>query len=107
MAYFIEYTVPAAQEDAEYTIPASDQESGYTIPLGETGTERIHTDELPVRSSVLGASVAEAKAAAEEVLSHSRATRAQLFEDAENSTTAGSGTLLASYAEGSGWQDRV
>lgn len=106
MAYFLEYTVPAAANGQEFYIPASETESGYTIPLSETDAEAVHTPELPVRSSMIGVTLADAKEAAQEVIGHSRAGRASLlFEDEINSTAASSGTLVATYIEGAGWTE--
>lgn len=105
MAYYVEYTVSAAA-DEHYEMPVSDQESGYTVPLSETDAPVISAKDLPVRSGVFGASTDEARNAAEEIIAHSKATRARLYEDVDNSNRIGAGTLLAEYAEGSGWTER-
>ncbi|WP_138415919.1 hypothetical protein [Sinomonas gamaensis] len=104
MTYYIEYTVPSEGGDAD--LPVNEQESGATIPLTEVPAEHVHTSELPARSAVLAASLDEAKEAAEEVISHSKATRAELFDDDADSLEAGSGRLVARYAEGEGWTNQ-
>ena len=47
----------------------------------------------------------EAKLEAEQLITHSRATKASLYEDPSNSLQAGVGALVATFTEGSGWQD--
>jgi hypothetical protein len=103
MGYFVEYHIPAADEDEDFEFPVSEEHSGYTIPLSETDAEVIHTPELPARSGVLGATLEEARKAAEEIIGHSRATEALLYDDPENSTESGSGTVVGRYTQGGGW----
>jgi hypothetical protein len=103
MGYFVEYHIPAGDEDDEFEFPVSEEHSGYTIPLTETDAETVRTPDLPARSGVLGASLAEAQKAAEEIIGHSRATEALLYEDPENSVESGSGTVVGKYTEGGGW----
>lgn len=103
MTFYIEYSVPAEGGDAD--LPVNDAEPGDTVRLTQVPAEHIHTAELPVRSAVYGASLAEAKEAAEEVISHSRATRAELYDDETDSLDAGSGRLVARYSEGGGWSN--
>ncbi|WP_457972422.1 hypothetical protein [Arthrobacter sp. D1-17] len=105
MNYFLEYTVPAAPEDAEFEFPHNEIQSGTTIPLSETDSEIVHTPELPARTGIIGATIPEAKLEAEQLINHSRATEASLYEDPSNSLQAGVGTLVATYLEGRGWQD--
>jgi hypothetical protein len=105
MTFFIEYSVPAeGQEGAR--IPLNDQESGYTIPVVETEAAAVRVSQLPARSSVAGADLQSAKAAAEEIVNHSKAKEARLFEDEEGSLDSGSGKLVAVFSEGKGWSDR-
>lgn len=104
MAYYVEYTVRAAG-DEHFEMPVSDEEPGYTVPLSETAAPVVETEDLPIRSGVFGSSLAEARKAAEEIIGHSKATRARLYEDGDNSNRIGSGTLLAEYAEDSGWTE--
>jgi hypothetical protein len=103
MGYFVEYSIPSADKGEEFEFPVSEKHSGYTIPLTETDAEVVHAPELPARSRVLGATLAEAQEAAEQVINHSRATEALLFEDPDNSTVAGSGTLVCKYSQNQGW----
>lgn len=105
MAYYLEYSIPAPRNDAEFTFPVSDEHSGVTVPLTETDAPVVAAPELPARSAVTGATLAEAKAAAEEVIGHSRAAELLLYEDPSDSLEAGSGTLISRYTEGSGWTD--
>ncbi|MDQ4047305.1 MAG: hypothetical protein M3127_08080 [Actinomycetota bacterium] len=105
MNYFLEYTVPAAPEDTEFEFPHNEIQSGTTIPLSETDSEIVHTPELPARTGIIGATIPEAKLEAEQLINHSRATEASLYEDPSNSLQAGVGTLVATYVEGRGWQD--
>ncbi|MFJ5694847.1 hypothetical protein ACIP9X_13445 [Arthrobacter sp. NPDC093125] len=105
MNYFLEYTVPAAPDDAEFEFPYNEIQSGTTIPLSETDSEIVHTAELPARTGIIGATVPEAKLEAEQLINHSRATEALLYEDPSNSLQSGIGTLVATYVEGRGWQD--
>lgn len=105
MNYFLEYTVPAAPEDAEFEFPHNEIQSGTTIPLSETDSQIVHTPELPARTGIIGATIPEAKLEAEQLINHSRATEASLYEDPSNSLQAGVGTLVATYLEGRGWQD--
>ena len=105
MTFYIEYTVPAeGQEGAR--IPLNEQESGYTIPVSETAAEAVRVDQLPARSSVAGADLEGAKAAAEAIVNHSKANEARLFEDEEGSLEAGSGKLVSVFSAGKGWSDR-
>ena len=50
MNYFLEYTVPAAPDDAEFEFPHNEIQSGNTIPLSETDSEIVHTAELLART---------------------------------------------------------
>lgn len=104
MAYYVEYTVPATG-DRDYAVPVSEKESGYTVPLIETDAPVVNSGDLPIRSGVFGSSATEARKAAEEIIAHSKASRAKLYEDADNSNRIGAGKLIAEYAEGSGWTD--
>lgn len=105
MAYYVEYEIPAGPQNEQFEMPVSEEQSGYTIPLTETDAPVIDTDELSARSGVFGATLAEAKTAAEEIISHSKATRASLYEDPSNSTSMGVGTLVAEYAQDAGWSE--
>jgi hypothetical protein len=105
MNYFLEYTVPAAPDDAEFEFPHDEIQTGTTIPLSETDSEIVHTPELSARTGIIGATVPEAKLEAEQLINHSRATEASLYEDPSNSLQAGVGTLVATYVEGRGWHD--
>jgi hypothetical protein len=105
MNYFLEYTLPAAPDDAEFEFPYNEIQSGTTIPLSETDSEIVHTPELPARTGIVGATIPEAKLEAEQLINHSRATEASLYEDPSNSLQAGVGTLVATYMKGRGWQD--
>lgn len=105
MTFYIEYTVPAeGQEGAR--IPLNEEEPGYTIPVAENEAAAIRVSQLPARSAVAGTDLGGAKAAAEEVISHSKAKEARLFEDEEGSLEAGSGRLVSVFSEGQGWSDR-
>ena len=104
MAYYVEYTLSAAT-DEQFEMPVSDQESGYTVPLSETDAPIVTANDLPIRSGVFGSSADEARKAAEEIIAHSKASRARLYEDVDNSNRIGAGTLLAEYAEGGGWTE--
>ncbi|MEE2527529.1 hypothetical protein V1639_00610 [Pseudarthrobacter sp. J75] len=105
MTYFLEYTVPASADNAEFEIPHDEINTGETIPLTETGAEVIHATELPARTAIVGATTAEAKIEAEQLLLHSRATTGELYDDPSASLNAGVGKLLATYNEGDGWTD--
>ena len=105
MTYFLEYTIPAAPEDAGFDFPHDEINPGTTIPLSETGAEVIHAPELPARTGIIGATVPEAKLEAEQLLTHSRAAGGSLYFDPSNSLQAGVGTLVATFSEGRGWQD--
>ena len=105
MNYFLEYTVPAAPDDAEFEFPHNEIQTGNTIPLSETDSEIVHTPELPARTGIIGATIPEAKLEAEQLINHSRATEASLYEDPSNSLQAGVGTLVATYVECRGWED--
>ena len=105
MTYFLEYTIPAAPDDAEFEFPHDEINPETTIPLSETDAEIIHTPELPARTAIVGATPAEAKLEAEQLITHSRATEGELYFDPSNSLQAGVGTLVAKFAEGSGWRD--
>lgn len=105
MTYFLEYTIPAAPEDAEFHFPHDEINSGTTIPLSETDAEIVHTPELPARTGIIGATVPEAKLEAEQLITHSRASEGSLYFDPSNSLQAGVGTLVATFSEGRGWQD--
>lgn len=103
MTYFLEYTVPASDDGGEIAFPVSEQDRGYTVPLTETDAEVVHSENLPVRSSILGSSIAEAKAEAEEVIRHSNAETGFLYDDPSDSAQAGSGELILKYGK-SGWE---
>jgi hypothetical protein len=105
MTYFLEYTIPAASEDAGFEFPHDEINSGTTIPLSETDAEVVHTPELPARTGIIGATVPEAKLEAEQLITHSRASEASLYFDPSNSLQTGVGTLVATFSEGRGWQD--
>ena len=105
MTYFLEYIIPAASADAEFEFPHDEINSGTTIPLSETDAAVVHTPELPARTGIIGATVPEAKLEAEQLITHSRASGASLYFDPSNSLQAGVGTLVATFTEGSGWQD--
>ncbi|TLM72772.1 hypothetical protein [Pseudarthrobacter sp. NamB4] len=105
MTYFLEYTIPAAADDAEFEFPHDEINSGTTIPLSETDAEIVHTPELPARTGIIGATVPEAKLEAEQLITHSRASEGSLYFDPSNSLQAGVGTLVARFSEGRGWQD--
>ena len=107
MSYFLEYVIPAGQGDGDYEFPVSEEHRGYTVPLTEVDAEVVHTDRLPVRTEVFGASLDEAKTAAEEILSNSKASQARLYDDPTESRQQGAGTLIANYAQGSGWQEQT
>jgi hypothetical protein len=105
MTYFLEYTIPAAADDAEFEFPHDEINSGTTIPLTQTNAEVVHTPELPARTGIIGATVPEAKLEAEQLITHSRAAEASLYFDPSNSLNAGVGTLVATFSDGRGWQD--
>lgn len=105
MNYFLEYTVPPAPDDPEFEFPHNEIQSGNTIPLSETDSEIVHTPELPARTGIVGATIPEAKLEAEQLINHSRATEASLYEDPSNSLQSGVGTLVATYVKGRGWED--
>ena len=105
MTYFLEYTIPAASGDAGFEFPYDEINAGTTIPLTQTHAEVVHSPDLPARTGIIGATVPEAKLEAEQLITHSRATEAALYLDPSNSLQAGVGTLVATFAEGRGWQD--
>jgi hypothetical protein len=105
MTYFLEYTIPAASDDAEFEFPHDEINAGTTIPLTQTHAESVHTSELPARTGIIGATVPEAKLEAEQLITHSRASEGVLYFDPSNSLQAGVGTLVATFSEGRGWQD--
>lgn len=105
MTYFLEYTVPASEDNAEFEFPHDEVNSGVTIPLTETDAEVVHTTELPARTAIVGATTAEAKIEAEQLLTHSRAASGVLYDDPSASLNAGVGTLVARFTEGEGWTD--
>ncbi|WP_045731990.1 hypothetical protein [Pseudarthrobacter chlorophenolicus] len=105
MTYFLEYTIPAASSDAEFEFPHDEINSGTTIPLAQTDAEVVHSSELPARTSIVGATVPEAKLEAEQLISHSRASEAALYFDPSESLGTGVGTLVATFTDGGGWQD--
>jgi hypothetical protein len=105
MTYFLEYTIPAAPDEAGFDFPYDEINAGTTIPLTQTHAETIHTPDLSARTGIVGATDAEAKLEAEQLITHSRATEAALYFDPSNSLQAGVGTLVATFAEGRGWQD--
>ena len=103
MTYFLEYTIPAAPDDAGFEFPYDEINAGTTIP--QTHAEVVHSPDLPARTGIIGATVPEAKLEAEQLITHSRATEAALYFDPSNSLQAGVGTLVATLAEGRGWKD--
>ena len=105
MTYFLEYTVPTAPDSAEFEFPHDEIQTGTTVPLSETDAELVHTPELPARTGIIGATVPEAKLEAEQLITHSRATAATLYEDPSNSLQSGVGNVVATFVEGRGWQD--
>lgn len=105
MAYFVEYTIPDPEDDDHYEIPVNEKEPGYTVPLTETDAEIVDVEQLSARSGVFGASLEEAKKAAEEIITHSKSTKAALYEDPTNSTSQGDGKLVAKYTQTDGWQE--
>jgi len=105
MTYFLEYTVPAAPDNAEFEFPHDEIQTGTTVPLSETDAEIVHTPELPARTGIIGATVPEAKLEAEQLITHSRATEATLYDDPSNSLQSGVGNVVATFVEGRGWQD--
>ncbi|MBT2533060.1 hypothetical protein J7E83_13200 [Arthrobacter sp. ISL-48] len=105
MTYFLEYTIPAASDDAEFEFPHDEINAGTTVPLTQTDAEIVHTPALPARTGIIGATVPEAKLEAEQLITHSRATEAALYFDPSNSLQAGVGTLVATFTEDRGWQD--
>lgn len=105
MSYFLEYSIPAASDDAEFTFPHDEINPGTTIPLSETNAEVVHTKELPARTGIIGATVPEAKVEAEQLITHSRASEGSLYFDPSNSLQPGVGTLVATFNEGQGWRD--
>lgn len=105
MTYFLEYTVPAASNDAEFEFPNDEINADTTVPLKQADANTVHTPELPARTGILGATASEAKLEAEQLINHSRAQEAKLFFDPSNSLQCGVGTLIATFVEGRGWQD--
>ena len=105
MTYFLEYTVPAARDNAEFEFPYDEIQTGTTIPLSETDAEIVHAPELPARTGIIGATPPEAKLEAEQLIMHSRATEATLYEDPSNSFQAGVGNVVATFVKGRGWED--
>lgn len=105
MTYFLEYTIPPGPDDADFEFPYDEINTGSTVPLSETGAEIVHTPELPARTGIIGATVPEAKLEAEQLINHSRAKEGTLYFDPSNSLQAGTGTVVATFTEGRGWQD--
>lgn len=105
MTYFLEYTVPADDGSGDIAFPLSEQDSGYTVPLSETDAEVVRSERLPVRTSILGSSLAKAKAEAEEIIRHSKAEAGFLYDDPSGSAQAGSGELILKYGQ-SGWEEQ-
>lgn len=105
MTYFLEYTIPAAADDAEFEFPHDEITTGTTVPLGETDADVVRARELPARTGIVGATVPEAKLEAEQLISHSRATEGTLYFDPSNSLQTGVGTVVAAFSEGRGWRD--
>ena len=105
MTYFLEYTVQAPTGEEEFAFPHDEIAPGTTVPLSQTDADTVHTPELPVRTGIIGATAAEAKLEAEQLITHSRATEATLYFDPSNSLRAGIGTRVATFKEGRGWQD--
>lgn len=105
MAYFLEYVVPADDGGEGIAFPVSEQERGYTVPLTETDAEVIRSEELPIRTSILSSSIADAKVEAEEILRHSKAETGFLYDDSSDSDQSGSGELILKYGQ-SGWEEQ-
>lgn len=105
LSYYLEYVVSPDPDEGHFEFPVSEEQRGYTVPLSETDADVISTDSLPVRTEVFGASLAEAKEAAESILSNSKADQARLFDDPDDSMQPGSGTFIAVYTKSDGWQD--
>src|SRR3954447_3009320 len=81
MSYYVEYLVPADPDEGNFEFPVSEEQRGYTVPLSETDADVVSADNLPVRTEVFGAALAEAKDAVASILSHSKADQARLFDD--------------------------
>lgn len=105
MTYFLEYTVPAASDQEEFAFPHDEISPGTTVPLAQTDADIVHTPDLPGRTGIIGATPAEAKLEAEQLITHSRATEATLYDDPSNSLRLGIGTRVATFKKGRGWQD--
>lgn len=105
MTYFLEYTISAGPDNAEFEFPHDEVQAGETIPLSETKAEIVHTPELAARTGIIGATIPEAKLEAEQLILHSRASEGLLYDDPSNSLKEGVGRLVATFREGSGWQD--
>lgn len=105
MTYFLEYKVPAASDQEEFAFPHDEIRPGTTIPLAQTDADIVHTPDLPARTGIIGATLAEAKLEAEQLITHSRATEATLYDDPSSSLQAGIGTRVATFKEGRGWED--
>ncbi|MFD1213007.1 hypothetical protein ACFQ36_13260 [Arthrobacter sp. GCM10027362] len=102
MGYFVEYHIPPG-DDEDFEFPVNGEEPDDTIPLSQTEAGTVHAPDLLARTLVAGATLAEARQAAEEIIGHSGATEALLYEDPENSTQSGSGTVVGTYTQGGGW----
>jgi hypothetical protein len=105
MTYFLEYTIMPAPDKAGFDFPYDEIRTGTTVPLAETDAEIVHTPDLPVRTGIIGATVPEAKLEAEQLILHSRASEALLYDDPSSSLREGIGILVATFTEGRGWQD--
>ena len=105
MTFFLEYTIPTAPDEADFEFPHDDIRAGTTIPLSETNAEIVHAPELPARTSIIGATVPEAKLEAEQLILHSRCSEAALYDDPSNSLQEGTGILVSTFTKGEGWTD--
>jgi hypothetical protein len=105
MTFFLEYTIPPAPDKAEFEFPYDEIRIGTTIPLSETDAARVHTPELQARTGIIGATVPEAKLEAEQLIVHSRAMKAVLYDDPSNSLREGIGILVSTFTKGQGWTD--
>jgi len=104
MTFYIEYSVPAEGEQGA-RIPLTEQNPVGAVPVAEPGIPVVRTSELPARSAVTGTDADGAKAAAEEILAHSKTKEARLFEDEEGRLESGSGKLISVFRDGEGWSD--
>ena len=105
MTYFLEYKVPPEHDGSEYEFPHDEIRTGTTVPLSETDAPIVHATELPARTGIIGATVPEAKLEAEQLITHSRAREALLYDDPTNSLQEGTGELVSTFEKGRGWTD--